>query len=138
MKTKRFVSISLALCLVLILGQNVAFAFDSDAAAQRYVGLVNKSVALKISSAGLSTSQGLVEVDSRYTAKATLELQQKKNGAWQPIKSWADSGADAFSIVKDYYVLHGYDYRAVLTVRVYDSKKTLIETGSTSSNTYYY
>ena len=38
MKTKRFVSISLALCLVLILGQNVAFAFDSDAAAQRYVG----------------------------------------------------------------------------------------------------
>lgn len=137
MKTKRFVSISLALCLVLILGQNVAFAFDSDAAAQRYVGLVNKSVALKISSAGLSTSQGLVEVDSRYTAKATLELQQKKNGAWQPIKSWSDSGR-AFSIVKNYYVLHGYDYRALLTVRVYDSKNTLIETGSTSSNTYYY
>lgn len=117
MKTKRFVSISLALCLVLILGQNVAFAFDSDAAAQRYVGLVNKSVALKISSAGLSTSQGLVEVDSRYTAKATLELQQKKNGAWQPIKSWADSGADAFSIVKDYYVLAIVETAEIFLIR---------------------
>lgn len=72
-----------------------------------------------------------------YTATATLELQQKKNGVWQTIKSWSDSGR-AFSIVKNYYVLHGYDYRALLTVRVYDSKNTLIETGSTSSNTYYY
>lgn len=44
MKTKRFVSISLALCLVLILGQNVAFAFDSDAAAQRYVRMQRENL----------------------------------------------------------------------------------------------
>ena len=137
MKTKRFVSMFLTLCLVLILGRNVAFAFDNDVAAQRYIALTLNSVSLNISSTGLSTSHGMVKVDSRYTAKATLELQQKKNGVWQPIKSWSDSGI-SFSIVKDYYVLHGYDYRAVLTVRVYDSKNTLIETGSTSSNTYYY
>lgn len=70
-----------------------------------------------------------------YVFKAYQKL--KKNGVWQTIKSWSDSGR-AFSIVKNYYVLHGYDYRALLTVRVYDSKNTLIETGSTSSNTYYY
>ena len=137
MKTKRFVSMFLTLCLVLILGRNIAFAFDSDAAAQRYTGLSNNTVSLVISDTGLSTSQGMVETKPSYTATATLELQQKKNGVWQTIKSWSDSGR-AFSIVKHYYVLHGYDYRALLTVRVYDSKNTLIETGSTSSNTYYY
>lgn len=76
----------------LVSGSNVAFAFDNDVAAQRYIALTLNSVSLNISSTGLSTSQGMVKVDSRYTAKATLELQQKKNGVWQPIKSWSDSG----------------------------------------------
>ena len=57
MKTKRFVSMFLTLCLVLILGRNIAFAFDSDAAAQRYTGLSNNTVSLVISDTGLSTTR---------------------------------------------------------------------------------
>ena len=69
----------------------------------------------------------------------TITLQKKSNsGSWSYVTSWSGSGTGYLSMVKNYYVVPGYNYRCVVRVSVYSSSGTYIEGDTSYSNVVYY
>lgn len=95
-----------------------------------YVGVNSKSCSLTLSS-GTATCTGTVNLKNGYSAKLTLKLQQRKSGgSWSTIQTWTASGT---RISKSRSVSSGYEYRATLSAKIYDSSGTQVDSLSAVS-----
>ena len=93
---------------------------------------------LYINSSGKATVETYVTGNSEVTsAKATIRLQQYKNGSWTTIKTWNESsGSRILNFSSTYYVPKGYYYRVQSTVTVYSGQKSESTTLTSSSQIY--
>jgi len=102
-----------------------------------FIAIVRYVNNLTLNSGGKLTSEGETEVQYRYIAGITIELQQY-NGQWNTIKTWSSSDSTIVSLMKDWYVASGYQYRLKLTHTAMDSNLTVIESFISYSKTVAY
>ena len=89
---------------------------------------------IDISSGGKAECYGYVQIRDGYSVDMTVEL--KRDG--RTIKSWSDSGKTEVEIIGTYYVTSGHDYQTVVSVDVYNSRGTLVDSPSIKSAVYSY
>ena len=65
-------------------------------------------------------------------------LQRQSQKTWVPQTTWNSSGKGEITLKKYYYVTHGYNYRLVTAVTVYNSQGKQVETGTVVSASVYY
>lgn len=135
MKKKCMYSMAILLLAVCFTGgvHIPAYAVDaSDQIKPYYVGATDATCGLDIAS-GKATCEGTVILRSGYSASLTLKLQKSPDGkSWSTLKTWTATGT---SISKPYYVSSGYNYRATLTAKVYNSSGTLVDNITRTSPT---
>ncbi len=80
---------------------------------------------LSVNSSGKTKSEVYVTGNSEVTSiKASIFLQQYKNGSWVTIKIWNESvNSDVLNFVDTYDVSKGYEYRVKATVTAYSGQK---------------
>lgn len=137
--------VAILLILVLLSSISSIFAIDYDTPEDpiepdEYQHIFTFSTSFSIGSSGKSTSAGILH--SRYSTDKiymTVTLQKKPtSGSWSYVTSWSGSGTGYLSMVKNYYVVPGYNYRCVVRVSVYSSSGTYIEGDTSYSNVVYY
>lgn len=92
---------------------------------------------LTLNSGGRLTCEGETEVQYAYIAGITIELQQY-NEQWIAIKTWSASDSTIVSLMKDWYVASGCQYRLKLTHTAMNSSGTVIESFISYSKTVTY
>jgi hypothetical protein len=102
-----------------------------------YTYISSAEASLSINSSGEATAVVYVTGNSEVTSiKATINLQQYKNGSWATIKTWSDSSSSRTLRFSDtYYVSSGYTYRVQSSVTAYsgqNSESTTLTSGSQS------
>ena len=137
--------LSLLLIIAILSGIGSIFAVDYDTPEEpiepeEYQHILGFSTGFTVGSGGKSTSVGILQ--SRYSTDKiymTVTLQKKPtSGSWSYVTSWSGSGTGYLSMVKNYYVVPGYNYRCVVRVSVYSSSGTYIEGDASYSNVVYY
>ncbi len=80
---------------------------------------------LSVNSSGKTKSEVYVTGNSEVTSiKASIFLQQYKNGSWVTIKIWNESvNSDVLNFVDTYDVSKEYEYRVKATVTAYSGQK---------------
>ena len=106
---------------------------EGRAAEARYIGITRLWAGLEINSHGYSTCTGECDVRSGYDVEATMELQQKKDGLWETIKTWSSSG-DGVVFIENWYVASGYDYRVKISADVSNADGKIMEREVTYSS----
>ena len=93
---------------------------------------------LSVNSSGKTKSEVYVTGNSEVTSiKASIFLQQYKNGSWVTIKIWNESvNSDVLNFVDTYDVSKGYEYRVKATVTAYSGQKSESTTLMSSSVRY--
>lgn len=89
---------------------------------------------LSLGSVDKLSCYGKTSVQSGYTAEVVVELQQK-DGGWNTIKTWSNSGSPFAIVDEDRYVSKGYSYRLKLTHKAYNSRGTQVESITKYSET---
>ena len=102
-----------------------------------YEGASSVRATFNISASGKTTSTATVIVLPGYTADVYLDLQQNDDG-WENIMTWEDSGSGRIYLNKSYYVESGYEYRAQVTVDIYDDDGSYVETVTVNSGSEWY
>ena len=96
----------------------------------RYDVVLEMSTKLSINASGYASCGGTADVRNGYTCNATLALQRKSGNSWTTVEDWNSSGrTNSFS--EGWYVNSGYDYRLKLSVDVYSSSGSFIESQTT-------
>jgi len=134
---KRILSLALVLCMLMAVSGPVA----SAAEAQPYyvaIGSMHANISDPVN--GRIPCYGSVFVRRGYKADLTLELMQKQNGSWDSIKSWetSGSGAGTIELSKSYYVVSGYEYKVLVSVDIYTTSGTYVESETLESGSLYY
>lgn len=139
MRTKKKQLLSLVvllLCLSMVVPTAAASESEVDISPQ-YLVVMTFGTSFDIDSNGRSTCTGKGTVETNYTIDITMELQQKKGGSWETIKTWTDSGRRV-SMAKNWYVDSGYDYRIKLSGTATNSSGEVIESPVTYSGVQHY
>ena len=135
------IKINNILCIFLILSLLISTASaaipSENPIHPRFVRIAHLSSSCSISSSGYADCYGQVDLNrTSDTAELIMELQRSSNGYdWDTIKSWTASGKCAVELSKGWYVASGYSYRVHITVRVYTSSGSLVETATEDSFT---
>lgn len=79
-----------------------------------------------------------VIIKSGYTANVTWSLQKQSQKTWVLETTWNSTGKGEISLQKFYYITHGYNYRLVTTVSVYNSVGKQVETAIGTSKEIYF
>lgn len=148
MKKRTLRSIALMLVVCLVIPSFFAMAGAADYAPLRYDTSSICAATLAISSSShLAECEGVISLYSQYrngTIDATLGLcKSSDRKTWSVEKSWDYNGpgyngtTSAFTITRNRYVESGYYYKVTLTVDVYDSNGTYIETLRAASSVLY-
>ncbi|WP_313346354.1 hypothetical protein [Sedimentibacter sp.] len=103
-----------------------------------YTYISNAEALLSINSSGNATAEVYVTGNSKVTSiKATIFLQQYKNGSWTTIKIWNESSdTKILNFIDIYNISRGYEYRVRSTVTAYSGQESE-STTVTSSSQYY-
>lgn len=127
---KRLAAIVLVFCSVF----SLASAAETDDVMPLYDYISGISTTLVISDLGYAEATGTATVYPGYNVDVTVELQQFNNG-WTTLSSYTGSGSGptgAIVYVKR-FVSHGL-YQAKVTVKVKNSRGTIIETQTETSS----
>ena len=133
---KRFFALLLTILSLCVTALPVA-AIDDPEPEPYYTGVASATINMTISTTGRTTSTVRVRILPGYTADVYLDLQQR-DGPWTDIMSWDDSGSGNIYLDGDYYVESGYYYRAKVTIDVYDSDGSYVETVTAYSSSQRY
>lgn len=71
----------------------------------------------------------MISAKSLYPVSVTVRLQVYKNGDWETLYTWSDSGTWSVTCEGYYAVYSGYKYRVIVLGYVYDSAGNIIESG---------
>ena len=126
---KRILSLTLAVVLLFALVIPVGAAEVDSGISPRFTYISSTTVGLAIDYDGRSVSDaGVTLYESTHSAKITLTLQRNDGSGWDDVKTWSvtDDGPD-IDIEEVWYVVSGYEYRAVSEVRVYNANNRIIE-----------
>ena len=80
-------------------------------------------------STGIASCTGMISAKSLYPVSVTVRLQVYKNGDWETLYTWSDSGTWSVTCEGYYAVYSGYKYRVIVLGYVYDSAGNIIESG---------
>lgn len=116
------------LCLLVSVASAAAPA--EDQIQPYYLRIATIGSDFSISSSGYARCYGYVELHNMTdTAELTVELQRSTNGSdWETIKDWTASDKCTVELDKGWYVASGYSYQIHITVKVYTSSGSLVET----------
>ncbi|WP_312698848.1 hypothetical protein [Sedimentibacter sp.] len=91
-----------------------------------YTYISNAEALLSINSSGKAKPEVYVTGNSAVTSiKASIFLQQYKNGSWTTIKIWNESSnSNILNFIDTYDVSKGYEYRVRATVTAYSGQKS--------------
>jgi len=103
-----------------------------------YTYISNAEALLSINSSGKAKPEVYVTGNSEVTSiKASIFLQQYRNGSWTTIKIWNESSnSNILNFVDIYDVSKGYEYRVRATVTAYSGQKS--ESTTLTSNSVRY
>lgn len=139
MKKTRSRLLSLLLAVILIASVVPVQAASSDIAPYRYDYVSSCAVSLNITSKGLATCYGDINLRRGVNAEMTVTLYKstdKRN--WDYVTSWDTSGSSMLVLEKNYYVMSGYYYKAELSADVYNSSGSFLENVTSTSSIKYY
>jgi len=107
----------------------------SDSGILCWACIRNAGAGLSITSSGYATCTGSL-THSGSSGKVQVTLQRYQNSAWTAIKSWSDSRTGAIcGVTGNYYITKGYSYRVKVSVYVYNSSGSLLESDTVYSST---
>jgi hypothetical protein len=91
-----------------------------------------------INSSGKATVETYLAGNSEVTStKATINLQQYKDGSWTTIKTWNESSSSRIlNFSSTHYVSSGYKYRVQSIVTAYSGTQSESTTLTSSSQNY--
>ncbi len=103
-----------------------------------YTYISNGEATISIDSSGKVTAETSVTGTSEVTSiKATINLQQYKNGSWTTIKTWNESSSSrSLRFSNTYTVSSGYSYRVSSSVTVYSGQTSEAAIFISSSKAY--
>lgn len=103
-----------------------------------YTYISTATARLYINSSGKATVETYLTGNSQVTStKATINLQQYKNGRWTTIETWNESSSiRILNFSTEYYVSSGYSYRVQSTVTAYSGQNSESTTLTSSSQSY--
>lgn len=103
-----------------------------------YTYISTGKATLSINSSGKATVETDVTGNSSVTSiKATINLQQYKNGSWATIKTWNESSSSRIlSFSNTYSVSSGYEYRVSSTVTAYSGQNSETVTYISATKSY--
>lgn len=122
MKTLKKVIAALFVATCLLSTCAVAFAKPPETAEPMYTGISTLACNIDISANGCASCYGMAYNYNGYST--TLRLDLKQDGG--TIKSWTTSGSGFVALEKDYYVLSGHRYTAVVVATVKNSSGTTV------------
>lgn len=126
--------ICLCSLMLMLFAGTVAFA---EAVQPLYLEADRVSVSLDINCDGAATCKGKVRAKhNNVTMNITLTLKKSSDGkAWKSVKSWNESGNGLLgaSIEEACAVSKGYQYKEVMSAKIYDSTGHLLESLSKTS-----
>ena len=136
-------TLSLALCLVLLVGALVPSAFATDVAGDaeiispRYERLHHISANLYISPTGMAECTGSARSDyDTDTIELSVTLQRKNSSkVWIAVESWYSTGRLIASKTGSIQVTGGYEYRTRVIASLYKSDGTFVEAVTIYSGT---
>lgn len=132
-----------AISLLLLLALSFALIVPASAAVAEPVQPRYTHLGITSGSLTINENTGIAYCIARCTAvngvtiEITGKLQQWKNGAWNTLKTWTESGTILVTLDKQWAVVSGYQYRFFITYTVRDSSGTVLEV-DTQSHTYVY
>lgn len=137
---KRLFSAILVVCL-LISCMSIGVFADGESAGNnsRYTGLTYMNVSLSVSDLGRAVVSVSMTLRPGYKAQMHVDLNQMGTTGASIPKQWnitIPEGGDVWAGV--WYVAKGYLYYADVTVDVYTTSGTYVETISLDSNNVYY
>jgi len=136
---KRLFCIVLTVCLLIsCMSIGVSAAGESAGDNSRYTGLVTMTSSLSISDLGRAVVSVSMHLRDGYKAQMHVDLYQEYRDISNP-KSWdvaIAEGGEPWAGV--WYVAQGYFYYATVTLDVYTTGGTYVETITLDSNEVYY
>ena len=143
MKKTYKMTLSLALCLMLLVGTLVPSAFAADVAedaeiiSPRYERLNNISANLYISPTGMAECSGSARSDYRTDRIELSVTLQRKNSSkvWIAVESWYADANLMSAVTGRIQVTGGYEYRTRVIASLYKSDGTFVEAVTIYSGT---
>lgn len=133
MKLKR--RMALILCVVLLMA---ALPLTANAAEEslQWDHIWSLTPRLEFGS-GLAKCHGSAEIAAGYVCDFTMELQKKVGNSWTYLDDWTENQTDWVDMSRTHSVVHGYYYKVVVTVDVFDESGNFVETASESTTQWY-
>ena len=137
---KRFLCAVLIVCLLIsCMSIGVSAAGEPAGDNSRYTGLVGMTASLSISDLGRAVVSVSMDLRSGYKAQMHVDLHQEGDYTSSVPKSWdisiSEEGEPWAGV---WYVYSGYIYYATVTLDVYTTGGTYVETITLDSNEVYY
>ncbi len=79
---------------------------------------------------GIATCVGEVQARDMVPVEVVVQLQQLKNGMWDTLYTWSNTGTLYATKAGSYAIARGYTYRTKTIAFVYDNDDNIIESGS--------
>ena len=137
---KRLLSAVLVVCLLIgCMSIGVSAVSESAGDNSRYTGLVHMNASLSISDLGRAVVSVSASLRDGYKAQMHVDLHQEGMSTSSVPKTWDISiaeGGEPWGGV--WYVYSGYLYYATVTLDVYTTGGTYVETITLDSNAVYY
>ncbi len=140
---KKFIAIISAILIANLFVLPVAAATgelkrDDIIISPMYTYISNGEATISIDSSGKVTAETSVTGTSEVTSiKATINLQQYKNGSWTTIKTWNESSSSrSLRFSNTYTVSSGYSYKVSSSVTVYSGQTSEAAIFTSSSKAY--
>lgn len=134
MKAKR--RMALILCVVLLMA---ALPLTANAAEQslQWNHIVSLTPVLEFQS-GSAKCHGSSDLDRGYVCDFTMELFKKVGNNWSQLDEWTENQTDWVDIRGTHSVVHGYYYKVVVSVDVFDANGNFVEHASESTPAQWY
>lgn len=127
---KRIIPLILVFTILLSLSIPVSAAVK-DEVMPLYNEIDTVSAGLTINKTlGITTCTGRVTAKELVPVKVVVSLQVYKEGRWQTLQSWSETGTLTASTTHKYAVYSGYQYRVYTIGYVYNSEGVIQESAS--------
>lgn len=139
-KVRHAIVIALVICLTIVPIEASAVVEKpvTDEIEPQFITINSIYALLQIDeSNGIATCVGEVRARDMVPVEVVVQLQQLKDGMWNTLYTWSNTGTLFASKSGNYCVPRGYTYRTKVTGFVYDSDGNIIESGSGSHQVNY-